>query len=194
MRTYNIFALVYLRKVKKHLLCPSEEQERLLEEAWKMMDVFLDDYPLAVYPKIVWAFGTPKHLAQELLGREELDDCYFKYQNSIYLKVIAALLVAIVATSGFSAYEYFHGTHVDEIITTSSAGPTIEDMPACEYYCDKYGINFECGYDGTIIRATDNGMNPIAVNVAGIPLDREKYYITEKDKEKINNGIYHFGG
>lgn len=193
MRTYNIFALVYLRKVKKHLLCPSEERERLLAEAWEMMDAFLGDYPLAVYPKIVWAFGTPKHFAQELLGEEDVDDCYFRYRNGIYLKVIVTLLVAIVATSGFSVYEYFHGTHVDEVITTSSAGPTIEDMPANEYYAWKYGINYSCGENGIISEATDNDMNPIAVNVAGIPLDREKYYITEEDKEKIDRERYGIG-
>ena len=192
MRTYNIFALVYLRKVKKHLFCPSEERERLLAEAWEMMDAFLGDYPLAVYPKIVWAFGTPKHFAQELLGEEDVDDCYFRYRNGIYLKVIVTLLVAIVATSGFSAYEYFHDTHVDEVITTSLI-ETRENVPANEYYAWKYGINYSCGENGIISEATDNDMNPIAVNVAGIPLDREKYYITEEDKEKIDRERYGIG-
>lgn len=192
MRTYNIFALVYLRKVKKHLFCPSEERERLLAEAWEMMDAFLGDYPLAVYPKIVWAFGTPKHFAQELLGEEDVDDCYFRYRNGIYLKVIVTLLVAIVATSGFSVYEYFHGTHVDEVITTSSV-ETRENMPANEYYAWKYGINYSCGENGIISEATDNDMNSIAVNVAGIPLDREKYYITKEDKEKIDRERYGIG-
>lgn len=192
MRTYNIFALVYLRKVKKHLFCPSEERERLLAEAWEMMDAFLGDYPLAVYPKIVWAFGTPKHFAQELLGEEDVDDCYFRYRNGIYLKVIVTLLVAIVAISGFSVYEYFHGTHVDEVITTSLV-ETRENMPANEYYAWKYGINYSCGENGIISEATDNDMNSIAVNVAGIPLDREKYYITEEDKEKIDRERYGIG-
>lgn len=192
MRTYNIFALVYLRKVKKHLFCPSEERERLLAEAWEMMDAFLGDYPLAVYPKIVWAFGTPKHFAQELLGEEDVDDCYFRYRNGIYLKVIVTLLVAIVATSGFSVYEYFHGTHVDEVITTSLVEMR-ENVPANEYYAWKYGINYSCGENGIISEATDNDMNSIAVNVAGIPLDREKYYITEEDKEKIDRERYGIG-
>ena len=192
MKTYNIFALAYLRKVKKHLLCSSEEQERLLEEAWKMMDAFLDDYPLAVYPKIVWAFGTPEYFAQELLGEEDLDDYYFKYRNGIYLKVIVTLLIAIIATSGFSVYEYFHGTHVDEIITTSLI-ETRENVPANEYYAWKYGINYSCGENGIIYKATDNDMNPINVNVAGIPLDREKYYITEEDEERIDRERYEIG-
>lgn len=64
----------YLTRLRRALVCPKEDRERLLEDAGAMLENFAQENPKAFYKDYVTSFGPPEAFAAEMLSNLDPED------------------------------------------------------------------------------------------------------------------------
>lgn len=64
----------YLTRLRRALVCPKEDRERLLEDAGAMLENFAQENPKAFYKDYVASFGPPEVFAAEMLSNLDPED------------------------------------------------------------------------------------------------------------------------
>ncbi|MDO4286984.1 MAG: hypothetical protein Q4C40_04590 [Eubacteriales bacterium] len=169
---------LYIKNVEKLLDCPYKHKKNAREDIIGIVEMYLRDNPYASYGDMVDMLGSPEDMAAEWMKDiPEGERCrtYRKWKR-FYTAVAAVLLIVAVGTSS-AVVHFIRHPYTDEITTVVDY---TKNFPSYWDYAEKYGINYEYDSSGVIIRATDNQRNEIAVDQEGIPLDKEKYFIEEK--------------
>ena len=58
----------YLTRLRRALVCPKRDRERLLADAREMLENFAQENPGAFYQDYVASFGQPQDFAREMLS------------------------------------------------------------------------------------------------------------------------------
>lgn len=64
----------YLTRLRRALVCPREDRERLLEDAKTLLESFAQENPGAFYKDYVESFGQPEDFAAEMLANLDPED------------------------------------------------------------------------------------------------------------------------
>lgn len=117
----------YLKQLRRALLCPREDRERLMADAGDMLENFAQENPGAFYRDYVASFGTPEDFAAEMLSSldpEDIAEARTRRRRAL-LGAAAATGVLLVLLVGF-----WFGRQSQGRPPAETPVPTAEDTPA----------------------------------------------------------------
>ena len=98
---------LYLRKVKRSLVCSRSERKRFLTRAEQAIDAFLEDYPDAGLEKWHELLGTPEEFAAQLMGESnQLDSGRHVRHHMVEIAVFSIVLCVAFVYVSILAYQY----------------------------------------------------------------------------------------
>jgi len=91
----------YLKGLRRALICPREDRERLLEDAGDLLETFAQENPGAFYKDYVSSFGRPEDFAAEMLSNldpEDVSEARTRRKRALLAAALAVLaLLALLA-------------------------------------------------------------------------------------------------
>lgn len=117
----------YLTRLRRTLVCPKEDKERLLEDAKAMLENFTQENPGAFYKDYVASFGQPEDFAAEMLSNldpEDVSEAQARRKRAV-LGTVAAAAALLVLMAGFWFGRQSQGQPSVEVTPT----PTVESTP-----------------------------------------------------------------
>lgn len=93
----------YLKRLRRALVCPKEDRERLLRDAGAMLENFTQENPDAFYKDYVASFGQPEDFAAEMLSNLDPEDIadVQRRRKRVFLASAAAMGALLVLLAGF---------------------------------------------------------------------------------------------
>lgn len=101
----NHSALLYSRRVNRHLQCSPNGKIRLLESFTPNLEMYLEEHPDASYNDFCEAFGPPADMAATLLLEATSQEKQTYRRGRLLLRITAGALCAMLLL--FSAYVFF---------------------------------------------------------------------------------------
>jgi hypothetical protein len=101
----NQAVIDYENQMKKYLFCKKQTQNKLLKQFQETLDNFLEDNPSPDFSALEEAFGTPEHMAKELMETvppHEIDQ--WKQRRNIRRVVVGVLACVFVVVLGYFAF------------------------------------------------------------------------------------------
>lgn len=117
----------YLKQLRRALVCPREDRERLMADARDMLENFAQENPGAFYRDYAASFGTPEDFAAEMLSSldpEDIAEARIRRRRAL-LGAAAAAGVLLVLLVGF-----WFGRQSQGRPPVKTPVPTAEDTPA----------------------------------------------------------------
>jgi uncharacterized membrane protein len=95
----------YKRQLKQHLSCGNRRRKELMEQFQETLNNFLEENPSPDFSALEEAFGTPEHMAKELMETvppHEIDQ--WKQRRNIRRVVVGVLACVFVVVLGYFAF------------------------------------------------------------------------------------------
>lgn len=86
----------YLAQVDRALVRLLRLRERLMDEAKRLVDQFLEENPEATYEDLLTAFGTPEEFAEEMLSTLPTEEVEGAWRKEHFWRRAALVLTALV--------------------------------------------------------------------------------------------------
>lgn len=117
----------YLTRLRRALVCPKGDRERLLKDAGDMLENFAQENPGAFYKDYVASFGPPEDFAAEMLSNldpEDVAEARTRRKRTL-LGIVIAAGALLVLLAGFWFGRQSQGQPVAE-----TSAPTVEPTSA----------------------------------------------------------------
>lgn len=121
----------YLTRLRRALVCPKEDKERLLEDAGAMLENFTQENPGAFYKDYVASFGQPEDFAAEMLSNldpEDVSEAQARRKRALF-GTAAAAAALLVLLAGFWFGRHSRGQSPAETTPAPTAESTLEPSP-----------------------------------------------------------------
>lgn len=187
MKKESGFVEKYMQMVKNCLPCGGD-REKAMQTLEQMIQLFLEEEPNAAYADLEQALGSPQYMAKTLAKRD--DGAFYRQTQRTYQRMIFVLSILLLLAVWLAIYAHGHPRCIVE------EDPIVREAVLQEEnwdYVAKYGLGYICDDENRIVSAVDYQGNKVRVDRKGIPLDKQSYYITEEDKERIRNRELEFG-
>lgn len=147
-----------------------------MKELNGIVEIFLEESANVSYDAIVCAFGTPAHMAQEMMSRDVSDGDIQREKNRRkrlrHVQNLALIMVCVCACAAAVFFYWQRENNPHQIATVVYEDES--QIPSITKNGLKYGLSYQLDKEDNIIAAFDKAGNAVDVDADGIPRGEKK--------------------